>query len=250
MFPGGVYQADIGQADKEAEKSFQRKIADVNRLRTSKNDTLREIHLYLSADLQAPSCPIAGAMPEITHRITDNLSEIHFLPQSESPISGVIRFKRHVKARYDHTRKAWIPLDDPRWEWEGVVLVIITADEVVDMITNSHRGEGLRDWAGDVRLALGMKTSDQMAVMIKGLSKYYSKLKSLQNKEYTAAARAGVAGKEISGAAHGAGLSGRPDKEVIEMELVKLQMEKQCFLVHGQLALAAVGVVLIISRDN
>lgn len=177
-------------------------------------------------------------MPEITHRITENLSQIHFLPQEDSPIPGIIRFKRHVKARYDNTRKAWVPLDDPKWEWERTVLIIITADEVVDMITNSQGGEGLRDWAGDVKLAMGMKDSDQLIVMIKGLTKYYGKLKSLQNKEFTAAARAGVAGKDIGSAliGVGAGAMGKPDKEVIEMELVKLQMDKQCFLVHGQSA--------------
>lgn len=115
-----------------------------------------------------------------------------------------------------------------------MTLIIVTADEVVDMIANSHHGEGLRDWAGDVRLALDMKGSDQLIIMVKGLNKYYSKLKNLQNKEFTAAARAGVAGKDISGAAYGAGVPGKPNKEAIEMEMVKLQMEKQCFLVHGE----------------
>ena len=205
-------------------------MTDANRLRTSKNDTLREIHLYLSADLGKPSCAIAGALPEITHRITDNLSELHYLPESESPLPGIIRFKRHVKSRYDHVRKAWIPLDDPRWEWEGTILVIITADECVDMITSN----GLRDWAGDVRLAMGMKGNDQLVIMIKGLVKYYSKLKSAQNKEFTAAARAGVAGKDVGAMGMAGGKLGR---EAIDMELLRLEMENGAFLVHGALSL-------------
>jgi crossover junction endonuclease EME1 len=187
--------------------------------------------LYLSADLQLPSCPIAGALPEITHRITDNLSEIHCLPEAESPIPGIVRFKRHVKSRYDHLRKAWIPLDEARWEWDGTLLAIITADEVVDMIGNGKsKGEGLREWAGDVRLAMGMRATDQLVIMIKGLGKYYSKLKSLQNREFTAAARAGVAGKDI---AMMAGMSSL-GREEIEVELLRLEMENGAFLVHGQ----------------
>lgn len=198
-------------------------------LRTSKNDTLREIHLYLSSDLQLPTCPIAAALPEISARISENFSELHYLPEDESPIPGVIKFKRHVKSRYDHDRKAWIPLTEPKWEWEGSILVITTAEEVTDLIST----DGLRDWVGDVRLAMDMKPSQQLIVMIKGLAKYYSKLKSKQNKEYTAAARAGLEGKDQSGRS-AAKVVNQIGREQIETELVRAQMETKCFLVHGQ----------------
>lgn len=197
-------------------------------LRTSKNDTLREIHLYLSSDLQSPSCPIAAALPEIQARITENFSELHYLPEHESPIPGVIKFKRHVKSRYDHDRKAWIPLPDPKWEWEGTVLLVVTAEEVTDMISN----DSLREWVGDVRLAMDMKSTQQLIIMIKGLAKYYSKLKSKQNKEYTAAARAGLEGKNIAGNS-AAKVVSQIGREEIETELVRAQMETKCFLVHG-----------------
>jgi len=139
-----------------------------------------------------------------------------------------------VKSRYDHTRKAWIPLDHPKWEWEGTILVIITADECVDMIHT----KGLREWASDVRLAMGMKGNDQLVIMIKGLGKYYSKLKTAQNKEYTAAARAGVAGKDVGGLSVAAG--GKLDREQIDMELLRLEMENGAFLVHGMSPLLAI----------
>lgn len=200
-------------------------------LRTSKNDTLREIHLYLSSDLQHPSCPIAAALPEISARITENFSEIHYLPESDSPIPGVIKFKRHVKSRYDHDRKAWIPIPDPKWEWEGTILLVTTAEEVTDLI--SH--DGLRDWVGDIRLAMDMKATQQLIIMIKGLAKYYSKLKSKQNKEYTAAARAGLEGKDQNGSS-AARIITQIGREEIETELVRTQMETRCFLVHGKLS--------------
>jgi hypothetical protein len=107
-------------------------------------------------------------------------------------------------------------------------LVIITADECVDLISNTG---GLREWAGDVRLAMGMKGNDQLVIMIKGLGKYYSKLKSAQNKEFTAAARAGVAGKDVGGLGMVAGE--KLGREQIDMELLRLEMENGAFLVHG-----------------
>ncbi|OCF45159.1 hypothetical protein I317_00961 [Kwoniella heveanensis CBS 569] len=228
------------KAAKEAEKSYQRKLAEVNRLRTSKNDTVREIHLYLSADLAHPTSPIAGALPEIKTRITDNHSELHFLPEDQSPINGVIRFKRHLKARWDSTKKQFIPLDQEKWIWEPSILMIINAEEIVDRIANasdstSDDESSLSTFIADVRLTLGLKVTDQMMVMIKGLNKYYSKTKSLANKEFTAAARAGLTGARSGNGRTGPGatvMSSRPDKETIEMELVKLQVEERCFLVH------------------
>ncbi len=91
----------------------------------------------------------------------------------------------------------------------------------------------LRTWIADVRLTLGLSLKEQIMVMIKGLQKYHSKTKAMVNREFTAAARAGIDGTEGL-ASTAAALSSRPEKEVIERELVKLQVEKGCFLVHGE----------------
>ncbi|RSH81501.1 hypothetical protein EHS25_006858 [Saitozyma podzolica] len=217
---------DAAKAAKEAERSYQKKLTEVNRLRTSKNDTVREIHLYLSWDLESPSSPIAGALPEIRTRVSDNFSQIHFMHEEASPVPGVIRFKRHVQARWDPGVKRWLPLDVTRWEWENTVVMIVTAEEIVDKIAAG--GGLLSGWASDVRLALGLAASDHIIVMIKGLQKYYAKTKSLANREFTAAARAGLDGAGSAHLAPGA----RVPKDTIERELVKLQVGEGCFLVH------------------
>ena len=108
------------------------------------------------------------------------------------------------------------------------MVVMVTAEEIVDKIV--HGGGMLDDWMGDTRLTLGLSGNDQMMVMVKGLQKYYSKTKTLANKEFTAAARAGLDGNQ----ANPATLDARPAKEVIEKELVRLQVEQGCFLVHGE----------------
>jgi crossover junction endonuclease EME1 len=105
------------------------------------------------------------------------------------------------------------------------------------MISN----RGLGEWAGDVRLTMGMKANDQLVIMIKGLAKYYSKLKSAQNKEYTAAARAGVAGKDVGGL--GSSAASKLGREEIDMELLRLEMENGAFLVHGMSLPARVRVL-------
>ncbi|KAL0243838.1 hypothetical protein I308_105100 [Cryptococcus tetragattii IND107] len=227
-------ERDTAKAAREAEKSYQRKVANANKLRTSKQDTLREIHLYLSADMSLPSSPIAGALPEIRNRIQDCQSALHFLPESDSPISGVIRFKRYLQARWDPESKRFVPLDDPRWVWEKTVLVIITAEELVDKIAEGGEKDLLAQWVSDVRLLLGLAMSDQMVLMIKGLQKYYSKSRALANKDYMNAARAGLEGGSGSGstATKTARINGRRTRDRIEAEMVRLQVAEHCFLVH------------------
>ncbi|WVQ62597.1 uncharacterized protein L199_000743 [Kwoniella botswanensis] len=236
-------QKDILKAAKEAEKSYQRKLAEVNRLRVSKNDTVREIHLYLSSDLSQPTSPIAGALPEITKRITDNYSEIKFLTEDKSSINGLIKFKRHLKARWDPEKKQFIPLDQPIWIWEGICVLVINAEEIVDKIAptstcespdEEERLDELNVWVSDIKLTLGLTVNDQLIIMIKGLQKYHSKMKSLANKQFTAAARAGLSGATTANRNQGGRNGGRigPDKEIIEMALVRLQVKQRCFLVN------------------
>lgn len=193
----------------------------------SKNDTVREIHLYLSPDLQAPSSPIAGALPEIRLRIEGNESALHPLSEADSYLSGLIRFKRHHKARYDSALRRWVPLAHDKWEWEPTVLLVVTADEIIDLVATDE----LVNWAADARLTLGMRQTDQMLVMIKGLQKYYNKSKAIANREFTAAARAGLGERDPVRRATAV----RPEKETVERELVKLQVAQRCFLVHGEL---------------
>ena len=106
--------------------------------------------------------------------------------------------------------------------------MVATAEQVVDQI--SHSSSYLATWLADIRLTLGLGEQDEIMIMIKGLQRYYSKTKALDNREFTAAARAGVAGGQVGVKA----LSTRPSKEMIEKDLVKLQVDQGCFLIYGR----------------
>lgn len=233
------------QAAKEAEKSFQKKVTEVNRvsrhhgsltngsdsqLRTSKNETVREIHLYMSADMALPDSPIAGALPEIRARFTESLSEIHFLADDDSPIPGTIRIKRHVKARWDTELKRFAPLAKPYWEWDKTVLIVIDAEEVVDKML--HGQDMLLDWIRDTRLLLGLDESAQIVVIVKGLGRYQAKTKTLANREFTAMARAGLTTIGSASSASAAPAT-RLEKDLIERDLIELQVQEGVFIVHG-----------------
>jgi len=183
----------------------------------------------MSADMALPASPIAGALPEIKARFTENLSEVHFMADDDSPMPGVIRIKRHVKAKWDTIGKRFIPLDQPFWEWDRTILFIVDAEEIVDKII--HGQNMLVNWIKDTRLLLGLEPAIQIVIVVKGLGKYQAKTKTLANREFTAMARAGL---ESGTTAAAAAVRARPEKDVIERELIELQVQEGVFIVHGE----------------
>jgi crossover junction endonuclease EME1 len=168
--------------------------------------------MYVSSDLEAAGSPIAAALPELRARFKENKSDV----RSFDGVPGVIRFKRHVRARYDGAAKRWVSIAEPRWEWESTVLVVATAEEIVDQIHN----DTLVRWAEDLRMVTG---KGQMMLMIRGLKAYNSRTKAINTREFTAAAR----GERVAAS------SARPSKERIEEELVKLQVAQRVFYING-----------------
>ena len=168
---------------------------------------MREVHVYLSDDLDCVSSPIAAALPEIRARLLDNHSE---LVTFSSATPGLIRFKRHVQARYDEASKRWVALEQDVWEWETTVVIVSTAEEIVDHALTDR----LSDWIGDLRLQLG---NGQMILLIKDLGKYHAKSKTLANREFAAAVR---------------GSSVQSTARLSRLE-VDEALAHRCFLVYG-----------------
>lgn len=190
---------------------------------------MREIRLYLSADMESPFSPIAGALPEIRTRFKVNLSEIHFLSEEDSPVPGSIRIKRHVKARWDQRAKRFFPLEQPFWEWDTSTLLVVNASEVVDKMISGNNE--LVQWIKDVRMMLDIPLGHQIIVVIKGLNKYQAKKKTMANREFTAMARAGLAAGETT--VPSADVPRRIGQADIEAELVNVQVKERVFVVHG-----------------
>ena len=193
---------------------------------------MREIRLHLSSDMALPTSPIAGALPEIKGRFQDNGSDVVFMSDDETTVPGLIRFKRWVIARWDTKDKRFVPIDEPFWEWEPSVLLVVKAEFVVDRLNRSE--DELADWIQDSRMLLGLGPADQIIVIIKGLGSYQSKTKSLANREYTAAARANLA---AGGAAQvNQPLDRRLSKEEIDNGLIAVQVLLGVNFVQGGFA--------------
>lgn len=219
------------EAAKEAEKSYQKKLNDVNKLRISKTDALRDIEVHLAHDLSLPSAPIAGALPEIKTRLEASNSTIHTMSEMDTVVGATVRFLRHIRAEWDTNTKRYIPLDKERTEWDPTVVLVCSADDVIDLVAEG--GEALIEWLADLRLTLRLKKEDQVILLVRGLDKYHAKTKSLADRAFRDAARAGLSGGQ-SGPSSILATHGRVDKSVVEAELLRAQLVEMVFVVQGE----------------
>jgi crossover junction endonuclease EME1 len=194
--------------------------------------------MYMSEDLRLPSSAIAASLPEIEARFKESLSAITYLSVDELPVPGIIRFKRNHTAKWDSKRKAFIPLDKPYWDWERTTLIVLAAGDLVDKL--SQGGRHLIDWVKDTRLILGVAQDEPIGILIQGLGKMLAQRRAAANRQYTAAARAGLS----SDATSRLDTSLRPDmdKDAIDAELVKLQVAERVFIVHRESNEATIGL--------
>lgn len=193
---------------------------------------MREIVVYITPDLATTSSPIAAALPEIRGYLEENLSQMITMEDRECTLDGTIRFKRHIKAKYIGKEKKWVTIDKPYWKWESTVVLVVRAEEIVDLIATKR--DGLAEWAGDARLLLNLKPTDQILVMIRGLTSYYAKSRTLENRVHTATARAGLGETSKAPSKKQQQQGPRLDKARIEGELVRLQVAEGCCIIHGE----------------
>lgn len=147
----------------------------------------------------------------------------------ESPVQGAIRIERHIKARYDHNAKRFMPIDSPFWEWDPAIIIVVDAESIVDTIALGE--DSLIRWIQDARLKLKLDVESQVIIIMKDLAKYTAKTRTLANREFTALARAGLdAARNTSDASSSAG---RLSKDRIEASLLDLQVKERVFLVQG-----------------
>ncbi len=191
--------------------------------------------MHISADLDQPTSLLFHSLPILRAKFETNASQLIALPEEESAVPGVIRFKRFVTARYDPASKVFIPL--PRgheyWQDESTLLLVVEAKDVVEHISRGRAGSayGLCEWFAEVRDTLKWRGRgrSQVVLMIHGLKAYHAKTRSLQAKAFRKSAEKVMAGQEAEAAAAPAG---RLTPEDIDKEFARLHVLEKCFQVH------------------
>ncbi|KAJ9475120.1 ERCC4 domain-containing protein [Pseudozyma hubeiensis] len=249
----------LAKAQAAAEK---KRFLEVNRLRTSKADTMRELIVDLDRTLFSAGQPFAGCQDSITTRFEEEGASVQLCDSVVAP--PLVRFRRKVKARWNAERRHWTPLDREEVRREGMVIVYIDAKEIVQQVAEGG-GEGLESWYGDLQRRLsvmngGREPDDgqqqQVFLICQGLVKHYSRLRANENRAYTARIRQQLAenqltedatttasdaapkparrkGNAASDTATATASSSAPPQAIVERSLLQLKLIHRCYVIHA-----------------
>ncbi|GHJ88659.1 hypothetical protein NliqN6_5060 [Naganishia liquefaciens] len=156
------------------EKARRKRDQEVNKLRTSKAETVREITVHIDADLAVAPSPLATAIPLLRERLTERQSSLHLVPSptDDAPappdpvdggimhVPGLISIKRLVDAEFSAEKRRFVALP-PGAEYiqdQLPYIVVITAKELVAKIQAGRTDAscGLIAWLTAVKRKLGL----------------------------------------------------------------------------------------------
>jgi hypothetical protein len=191
------------------------------KLRSNREEPLREIRVIVSADLADASSPFSKALPALTEKLNSCASFITVSTSEATAVDacqGVLQIERFVSATYEPVAKVFQPLPpgDEYWRREDTVVLFKTAVEVVGCMvdsgaaaasgSSSPSAETLSSRIASVKRRLDKQTNGrqlQVVLVIHGLKKYISRKKL--------------------------------DKEMIDREILRVGLMERCFVLHGEI---------------
>lgn len=207
---------------KIAEKRIAQSIAAVNVLKKSKKDSTPEMIVEVCASINKSALH--------TH-ITSFMQALGCDCKLEQmPVTGLVKLRRKITAKFESEKGYWVPLANPTVEDEDRSIVILKAQDYLQIIRTSV---GLQHHVDSVRR---VRPSATILYIIEGLASIVRKSKTMKNRAYQAAVRA-------SGITTEDGVVNRPclatpsgqlvDEETVEDTLLDLQIQHRCLIVHS-----------------
>lgn len=234
-------ERELAKAAKQRAAADKKRFLEVNRLRTSKSDTMRELIVDLDRPLFGPGQPFAGCQESVTARFVDEGASVNLCDGVVAP--PLVRFRRKVKAEWDAERRHWVPLEREEVRREAMAIVYVDAKEVVRLV---GEGGGLESWYGDLKRRLrAMDGEDaQVFLICQGLVKFYARLKANENRAYTARIRQQLADAQPADEPTASTArrkpppattetSAVPPQATVERSLLQLKLLHRCYVIHA-----------------
>lgn len=249
-------EREAAKAAKLLHKAEKKRFLEVNRLRTSKSETMREMIIDLDRTLFATGQPLAGCEGSIKARYEEEGASVHLCDGVVAP--PLIRFRRKVKAEWSSEKRHWVPLQKEEVRREGTTIVYIDAGEVVKIVGEGE--DALERWYEDLERRLGARAGEKgplgdekVFLICQGLVKYYSRIRANENRAYTARIRQQLAesnGASDAGASAPATASKAPRRKataasdaptnndipaqpLVERALLQLKLVHRCYVIHA-----------------
>ena len=206
-------ERDEAKAVRAREKERAAALAEVNKVRTDKKVTAREMIVDLPSGLDEGVALQARTL----------LGDLGVEGCAwESPVPGVVRWRRKVRSVFDEERGHYEPVPE-RVETEGIIMAILRAEEFVEMVLGIE-GRDLGRHVGTVKRHF---PGSDLLYLIEGLEPWYRRNRALRNRQFAAAARAEVPSRRATNAREPV------DEEVVEEALLGLQVRHGARIHHA-----------------
>lgn len=205
-------ERDEAKAVRAREKERAAALAEVNKVRTDKKVSAKEMIVDLPSGLDE------GVALQARTLLGDlGVEECAW----ESPVAGVVRWRRRVRSVFDEERGHYEPVPE-RVETEGIVLAILRAEEFVEMA----RGVEGRDLDRHVGTMKRHFPGSELLYLVEGLEPWSRRNRALRNRQFAAAARAEAPSRRAA--------AREPvDEEVVEEALLELQVRHGARIHHA-----------------
>ena len=216
---------------KAKEKQDATAVAEVNRFKMDKKITSKEMIVDI------PSSITGQVLDTQIREFFKNL-EID-AASYQAPLPNIIKWRRKVKARYDHEKQYWKPIEPMEIDDEKHVICLMPAQEFVNLASTDACETNSLDLDSHV-LRLKSKFPGSIPIyLIEGLNTWMRKNKTKRNRAYQSAV---LSQMDNPGNAPGnpsnppsrrkKSAHGYIDEDVIEDALLRLQVMNSCLIHH------------------
>lgn len=211
---------------KEAEKKREQELLSVNKLRTSKKDSVLEMIVDIATDLAGS--PLGDLLRRFLLVLKCQVNH-EWRPENDSDgLCRVVKWRRKVKAEYNEEKGMFLPLPVEEIRDEQHVVVYLTAREFVEIAMGADPNDLAEHVSRMKKLHPGGGKDVKLIYLIEGLEALARKNRNNRNRVYQNRVRAHL------GVAQG-GISGIDmdiiDEDQIEDARLRLQVAHGC-LIH------------------
>jgi len=217
------------KAQKAREKARAAALAEVNKARTDKKISAREMIVDIPSTLDE----------SLTLQTQTLLKELEIQDSPwQSPVDHVVRWRRRVRARYDEEKGHYEPVPE-RVERETFALVVMASEEFIGLCLEEDR----KDLHWHVGLMKRHFPDHTLLYLIQGLDPWMRRNRSLRNRQFAAAVRnvgtASTSNSTSTQSASGPSRRKKPaarteyvDEDLIEDGLLALQVTHGVMIHH------------------
>lgn len=197
------------KAQKALEKQKAVDLAEANKSKINKKDSVSEMMVEVSSELVNTS--IATQLEEHMKKLEVPLNflqeEVNLTDDTEShqDIGCIVRWRRKTTAEYDNIDNQWVPKQQASVDYEQHILLHLNAVQFATMVVGNSAAsamipyENMQQNVDEYITRLRSRHTDaRFIVLIQGMQAWLKKSQNTRNREYIAAVRAQVNPEESS----------------------------------------------------